>query len=179
MTFPFPVFVPRGWVNAAIATLNANGAANTGGYNVRVVIAASAISISGSQVRVRFVPVTSGANMVITDAFIGERAAAGDDYDFASSPTRLLFGGANGTTVTAGGASVTTDALTFAIDETKSYIISYALGGSSNIRFGPATGWNTYVKAAASADVATANVTGYTIDGTGNSSYGIDLIEVQ
>lgn len=164
------------FVTSASASLATDGAVDLNGYNVRIVIAASALSVSGTIVKVRFTPRSSGgSNLVVNAAYIGEKAAAGDAYDFAAAPTQLLFSGSGGFTATPG-TSVSSDELTFTLDETKNYIISYSMNAASNVRFGAASGWDTYFKAAAAADVNTANVTGYTADA--GVSYAVDLIQV-
>lgn len=169
---------PPVFQNSATATLTTNGAANLDGYNVRVLVSASALSISGTLVKVRFVPRSSGGSgLTVSHAFICEQASSGDAYDCASTPTRITFSmGSNGFSASSGGGSVISDMIPFALDETKSYIISYAISGTSNVRFGSASGWSTYYKSAAAADVDTVDVSGYSSDA--GVSYSVDLIQV-
>jgi hypothetical protein len=144
------------------------------GYTIRQYIPASKLSTSGSKVRIRLVA-AAAAQTVIDACYIGHRNASGDPYDFDGTQVQVLFSGATGVTLTAAGASVVSDAITYALDEAKDLVIAFHFSGPSSIRQGTDTGSTYYYKSAVN-EAATANVTSYTA--SGNRAI-VDLIEVQ
>lgn len=100
--------------------------------NERSVIPAANISASGSKIVVRINGHTTKST-VITGASIGERSGTTGNY--ASTPTRLTFGGNNGCTITAG-SYIDSDEVDFNLDETKTYLFHLCqIGGSANHRY--------------------------------------------
>lgn len=132
---------------------------NVANMNVRVVIPANTISDNASVARY-CLKAAPANNMSIAECFIGEQAASGDPYDFATTPTRITFGGNNGITVTAG-QTAQSDDITFALDKTKVYVLSVSFTATASyMSYGPSSG-SYYYKTSAAASVATANVSGY------------------
>lgn len=132
----------------------------------------------GSQIRITF-RAASGNPWNVEEAFIGEKAAAGDAYDFATTPTRITFSGANGFTITAGNALVS-DAIPFVLDPTKDYIISWdndddGSPGSSMRALSTLSGATNYLKVT-DGDAGTVDASGYSADAT--ALFGIEKIEV-
>jgi hypothetical protein len=147
-----------------------------GDYTIRQVVLASDIAISGSAVRLRIVaPATGG--MVIGSCYIGHKAAGGDVWDFESTPTQVTFnGGSAGLTLAAGAASVFSDEIAFALDETKDLIVSFYFSSTTTIRRSTVGTTASYYYKATS-DAATVNASGYTSAGS-NTHAVFDLIEV-
>lgn len=108
------------FVDSFTRTLNANVALGTG-YFIRIVVQASEISTSGSQVKVRFEAATTDS-LVIQNAWIGPQGA-GDAWNFSSgAQRRLLFSGANGVTISSS-ASLDSDPLTYTLNEAVNQVI--------------------------------------------------------
>lgn len=100
------------------------------GCNFRIPMAASDISTSGNSIAITLSAYT-GQTYSFANAYIAEKAASGNDWDYTGSLTELKFnGGSSGGTVT-GGSTLTSDVTTFALDETKSYIIIIRQAGSN------------------------------------------------
>lgn len=156
-------------------SLTAN-AAGYGGYSSRERIPASAITVSGDRVRITLTPPTTGNNCVLDDVWIGH---AGTGPNFDGTQVRVTFsGGATGVTLTAGGPSVLSDAITYALDETKDLIVALDYGATSDVRnSSSATGYISYQKAATSGESGSTAVTGY----ASNASFlvAVDLVEVR
>ena len=146
----------------------------TGDRGLRVRIPADSLSANGTQVRVNF-EAHSSSDTTIVDAYIGEQASSGDNYDMESGTiTRLTFDTGNtGCTITAGTTKYS-DWVDYSFDKTKCYLISF--GVSDNRRYTDGSAGYTYFKASASGESATANVTGYS--GTTFVFHVVD-IEVQ
>ena len=130
------------------------------GYTMRQLIPASAIE-AGSQMRLTLT--RSAFALAVVDCYVGEAAASGDPYDFAATPVRVLFSGANGFSYAAdtGPASVVTDTIELETDGTKNIIVSFNFGASAGFRAisTDKPGWVNYYKAGA--DAATVNASGY------------------
>jgi hypothetical protein len=143
-----------------------NSSSGWNGQTMRQILAPPLFSLNGSQIRL-----VLQANGFTTDAmYIGEQAASGDTYDMKATspaPAQIKVGG-SGTFTVGTGVTVTTDALTFAFDKTKTYIVSYHISASSALRQSTGTTgafpWN---KASVN-EAATPDVTGYNSGGTGN-----------
>lgn len=121
--------------------------------NLRLVLDTALLSVDGTKVRlVLACPQVVGS--VVCDAlYIGEKAASGDAYDFASTPTQLLVGASGTFNLDQNAPDVTTDALTFTFDHTKSYVIAAhfvpaSFGGMRHE--GSITGADSYNSAGAS-----------------------------
>lgn len=124
------------------------GGASTGGVAEDIVTGLSGSSVFGANTTFRLVvaanyftvPFTSlkmdfksggGAAVDITAAYIGQAASSGNPYDFAATPTQILFAGSGAKTI-ASGATATTDVIAFAPDITRPIVISYDVNGSSD-----------------------------------------------
>jgi hypothetical protein len=164
------------WNSLTLGALNAN---STGwaGYNLREPIFLNAGVIAGEKIRFRLRSSTA-AGMDIVRAYVGQSASTTGDgrYQFATTPTQLLFGGVSGATV-ATNSTVTTDDTVFVQDGTKYILLSvdYNSVGTSAIRsLNDTTKSTTFFKLAGNAsDVAP---TGYS--GGGLATQVIDLGEI-
>jgi hypothetical protein len=141
-----------------------------GGYNLRVVIPASALSISGSTVRVTLQSGTGGG-FQIDHAAIGHSAASGDPYDENGGQVALTFNSGSAGCTIGTNTEILSDEVAFSLDETKNLVIAIHFV-SGDLRVG-ATG--AYYKSAAS-EVLVSDVSGYT--GTG-FSYAVSKIETK
>lgn len=145
-------------------TLDSSG----GGFNgVTSVdrIQASAMSLpSGTITKLRFRFQASAIEAyTITNAYFEHRAGSGDPYDFATTPTQILFGG-SGSKVVAAGTEEWSDWITWTYNKTDDLLVSvYCGGGASSdaVKYKTSVaGTAEYEKAAN--DAATVNKTGYT-----------------
>jgi hypothetical protein len=99
--------------------------------SVRVKIPASAISASGSAVRVTL---SAGGGALegfnFDKAYIGHSASSGDGWDFDGGQTQLLFGtSASGAVAHEG--TLTSDAVTFSLDSAKDLTISFDVSSNA------------------------------------------------
>lgn len=159
------------WVTSFSTTFSSDSA-GWNGYNYRNIVAAASLSQSGSKVRLTLEAGAGGAT-VIDGCYIGHAAAVGDAYDFDGGQMQVTVGG-NAAFTIAAGASVVTDEIAFALDETKNLILAMHFNGVTTLR-GAALGSSGYYKSAAN-ETATANVTGYSSDG--NVTRVVNKIEV-
>lgn len=144
-----------------------------GSANLRTVIPETNFTANRDRVRVRIKAGTNSA-LVVTGVYFGQQAAAGDAYDFATTPTQITFSGAAGVTIPVG-TGVWSDWVSFALDQTEGHILS--LGASGGSWSGAAgTRLLTYYTLGAHASAGTVNVTGYTADTLGNVHW--EAIEV-
>lgn len=149
------------WANAfGPVTLDTNSGSWTG-YNTRNPIA---LIRNGDYVRVTFNAATD-STLVISNAWIGRKAASGDPYDFlAGTPTELKFNnGSSGFSIAAGG-SIVSDPLFFPIDATLDYIISMFVT-SGNQRYLTSSLYTLYYKFTSN-ETSTPDVTSYTTQGS-------------
>lgn len=109
----------RTWQQTYADVLGGEQAGLTG-WSLRTVIPAASISLSGSTIRVSFGGTQSIGSIVVDNVSIVERS--GSTENGTTAPTELLFSGVSGYTVAQGG-TVTSDSLSFALDETKSYLV--------------------------------------------------------
>jgi hypothetical protein len=98
---------------------------DSGFLNIRNLVKATSISISGTQVRLILTP-HSATTFAIEGLTIGPRSGTTDD--FSAAPTPLLYEGlavsaTNPIILTGGGSDVLTDWTTFTLDETADYLI--------------------------------------------------------
>jgi hypothetical protein len=95
---------------------------SSGAHQLRQVLNAADITVSGNLIRVSLAKTSSGS-AIILGMSIGERD--GSTYDFTGTPTRITFDtGNDGVTVPSGsGVGVVSDEIAFDIDETKNYMI--------------------------------------------------------
>jgi len=155
------------WATAAQWTKEAGSGANWGGFTFRVVVPASALVV-GSKIRLTCQS-SDTSSSGIGAMYIGAAAASGDDYDFGTTPTQVLFSGSGTVTVPIGGTTLVSDAMDFVVDATKPLIIStyMPLGRTANIT--TLSGWVTRYKTGN--DASTVNATGYS-----TSSYAASLV---
>lgn len=153
-------------------TLNSNSF-SWGGFTLRErIFAASLTDVSGSQIRLTIQAPTSLQTLRITKIYIGVKGAG--THDFASAPTQLFFGGS--ASVTAGtGASVTTDAATFAYDGTGDLVMSIYVSSGAGVGFNSVTSSANSTAVNKSGDDATTLVaSGYS---SGSANDFISLFE--
>lgn len=167
------------WAEEAISSFSQ---AYTGGgnldqtYNIRMVLPASAISVSGHSIRLFLASYTNPG--VVSGCSIGERS--GSSEDFASAPTRVTFdGGANGCTIPNSGGKYS-DWINFAIDETKDYLVHlYYTGSTGNRGVAQVTlsGTRRYYKvgSAPGDETMTQDVSSYTGDSNFNSVGAVQI----
>ena len=172
LMFPGSMYLTAGaWLASATATFTQNSNA-WNGFTVRQVIPSSAISnVGGTATRVTF---HSGglSGCVFDAAYIGHAAAAGDAYDFESTPVQLLFSGSGGATMGIN-VSLVSDSCSFIIQSGKNIVISAHFSGVSEIKASTSmTGWQGYYKNAS--DAATVNATGYS---SGLTDYFVENVE--
>lgn len=158
------------WLTAVAATLNADG--GWSGYTPRNIISSSVISNAGlAYVRVTFKSGVAGG-MVVSNAYIGQKADTGDVYDFKSTPVELLFSGVSGFSIGAN-TSIVSDSAAFSIPSGKDIIVSlYISSGYARVN-NSVTGWSNYYSSGNSA--GTVNASGYS--SLGGYSVGVSLIE--
>lgn len=147
------------YTTTAVATLDAD-LGGYGTYTFVQVVPASAISVSGTKIKVRFEARSSSTGIDMANCYIGEQAAAGDAYDFSTTPTAITFNGGNAGFSISGGQQQESDEITFTIDETKSYLISFYASGNGNYRYKAALAPFTCYNKLAN-DAATVNKSGY------------------
>lgn len=119
-----------GGVAQDIATGLSGSAVFGANTTFRLVIAANYFTVSFASLKMDFKS-GGGAAVDITAAYIGQAALSGNPYDFATTPTQILFAGAGAKTI-ASGATATTDVIAFAPDITRPIVISYDVNGSSD-----------------------------------------------
>ncbi len=120
-------YSPRGWQLNDFAT--SGGAAATR-HTYRAVVPGSVIG-SGTKVKVRFRSGTGGSTQV-SDVYISEQAASGDDWDMdGGTRSQLLFSGSGTSPSASGGGTIESDELTYPIDAAKTYVISFYKAWSS------------------------------------------------
>jgi hypothetical protein len=102
-------------------------------YSIRVAVPGSLISTSGGMVKVTFT--APSASFAIDNASIVERDSGAVG---TTTPTELTFSTASGFSLTSG-QTITSDALEFAIDETKDYLITMD-GKATDDTYAKATG---------------------------------------
>lgn len=115
-------------------TLNAD----TGGWNGYTLVNEFAIaglslpSLPIVGVRCTFQAAAATEGLTITNAYIGHKAASGDAYDFAATPTQLLFGGAAGYAIGIGSQQVT-DFAPFAYNKTSNLLVAFYVNGGASV----------------------------------------------
>lgn len=155
------------WVTAAQWTKEAGSGANWGGFTFRVVVPASAL-VAGSKIRLTCQS-SDTTSSGIGAMYVGTAASSGDDYDFATTPTPVLFSGSASATVPTGGATLVSDATDFVVDASKPLIISTYMPSGRTAQITTLAGWVTRYKSGN--DAATINATGYS-----TSSYAASLV---
>jgi hypothetical protein len=165
--------------DTASATLNSGESNNRSTYAYRQLIPAASISTSGTSIKVRLKASTT-ENLTFTTCRIQEQAGAGNAWDFASAGVTVTFnGGTDGGTVTAN-STLTSDAITFALDETKNYIVSFYISGSGandGVSYRTTqSGWIGYEKVGSAADASATAPSGFS--DSGQDVVGVEAILV-
>lgn len=147
---------------STVATLPAqtftSNNAGWSGYGARQLIPASAVTTSGTLVSVTFTGPTSGNPTVISAAYIGPSGTA---PSFASTPVQLTYLGSGSFTIPVGG-TLTTDVVTYSLNEAVDQIISLGVtSGDFRTATSGVSGFTRYYKAAASAEASNPSVSGY------------------
>jgi len=160
---------PHAWrMSLDVPAAKSQGGLDFNGYAVRSLIPAGRLRASGSRVRLRWNCPTTHSNSM-TDVYIGRQATSGDTWDFAATPTRVTIGGGNTLTLTQSGADVYSDEILFTFQQGDGLIISYAMAAVANnwpwSTSGGPTGSETAFKSGAASEVATVDVSGYTLTG--------------
>jgi hypothetical protein len=163
------------YATCASATPTENVYGGFGTYTIRQTILEGAISCSGTTIRITFMAGT-GFGITITNAYIQEQAAAGNAWDYTTTPVQIMFSGGASTVIAAGGTAVSDD-LAFTFDGTKDYVIGFynASGATSQCRgLTTLANYSTYYLLAN--DAATVAPGGYT---TGVNMACISKIEAK
>lgn len=154
--------VGQNWLTSASVSLN-NDSTGWAGYTAISRFEPGAISFSGARLRIRYVPPSAGNNTVIANCYVGHAASSGDTYDFDGTQVRQTFGGANGKTLTAGGASEYGDDVIYSLDRSRAFLVVMDFVSTTDLRRITSAGANHigYTKNA-TGETATTNKTGYT-----------------
>lgn len=174
-----PIFLPPtipgepAWTSSFSVTLNNAAGGGYQDYSFRTAIPASAISISGSTIRVTL-NADPAQPVTFDNVSIVERS--GSTADGTTTPTELKFSGASGVAIAAGGTAVS-DALAFSLDETKSYLVIFDITTTAANAYGYRilSGDITYFKAATNS-YSTASVSGFSSSAT--QTWFVSKIEV-
>jgi hypothetical protein len=163
------------WSNAYLGTLTADSTAAANNTTIRIAIPSAGLSNTGQNyVRVTFrSALTEG--LELNPVYIGQRATAGDDYDFAAAPTQLTFSGGSAGFSIGTNATIVSDVALFSIPAGQPLIISFYENNTSlnGFRTGATNAGSSYFKAGN--DCTTVNATGYS--GLGVINYSVQLIE--
>lgn len=158
----------------AAGPLSGSGSNNLGGFNVAAVVSPSALLASGSPSRFTFKSSSSG--VTVDSCFASQDPSA--TLPGVNSSVRITFGGANGFT-RSGAATVVSDAIALAIDQTKTLVVRCHVNAASPFYLveTPAgtAGWTSYHKIAADESGSTGAPSGWTLDGR---IWGLTLVEV-
>ncbi|MFK4726429.1 hypothetical protein ABIE89_007529 [Bradyrhizobium niftali] len=160
------------------ATFSQVFTADQGGWgstNQRQVLNSSLLSTSGTLVRVTL-QASSSAGFSVDSAYIGHQAGSGDPYDFDGGQAQLKVGGSASFSASTG-ASVVSDAITFALDHTKNLVLAIHYTGTSAIRGTGLSGASNYFKSGAD-ETSVSNVSSMSLDGA-NVVRAVTKIEVQ
>lgn len=151
------------WQTTFNATAMDSSDSGWGGYTIRQVLSAAQITVSGSKIRVTVEAepgATGSGGITIDKLYVGHKAAAGDAYDFAGDQVQILFSGGASVALTTNSLQVVSDEATFAIDETKSLLVSAFFSGVGHLGVDTGTPADSYYISGDSA--ATTNTSGYT-----------------
>lgn len=162
------------WLSVASAALDANSAYLANVTFRQRIESAGLINTGFAKWRVTFMAgSTEGAN--IGKAYIGQCADSGD-YDFAATPTQLLFSG-NPNVLIGAGSTTISDEVLFTLASGKNLLISFFVANDIShdiVKYKTTlANWQYYFKAGD--DAATVDATGYTT--ATNDAMGVSLIE--
>ena len=92
---------------------------------VRNWFSAGIIAANSTAVRVTFACPSSGGNLVLDRVYIGHAAGSGDAYDFDGTQVPVLFSGSGTVTLNQSGVDVVSDLTTYALDESKNFVVAF------------------------------------------------------
>lgn len=156
---------PSAPVNVIFSTTPASDAGGWNNFTLRTVYAAASLTPSGAPTQLRLnIQGGSFEGVIITEAYVGAKAAAGDAYDFATTPIQLTWSGSAGTSIMSS-ATVTSDWVNFAYNGTSGIVVAlYMNGGAAQDEFAyRAAVGNVDAYFVAGNDAATVNTSGYTL----------------
>ena len=159
-----PIFLPptiageASWVTSFSTTLNNATGGGYASYSFRQVIPATAISTSGSVIRLTITAEPSNPT-AFSNVSIGVRSGA--TADCTSTPTEFKYSSASGILVPAGTSAVS-DALTFSFNEASDHIVTgdFTAAAANSYGYRVMSGDTVYYKAA-TASYASATVSGF------------------
>ncbi len=158
------------WTDSFSVTPSTDGS-GFDGYTIRQVYGPSVLSASGSRVRLALTGGPFGG-FSLDALYIGEQGS-GNLYNMKASapaPTQFLFSGSGSCTL-GSDQTLFTDLLTFAIDDTKTYVIAAHINGTpDDMAVSTGTSVLAYQKAAVN-EASTASVSGYTARPTGQAMF--------
>ena len=174
----------KAWKTTAAATdtrATLTFSSNDPGYtdhNHRVRFGASELSTSGTAFRLTLYGPSSGTALSVTGMRAGHKASSGDAIDFDGTQVAVTVGGSATFSVGAG-ATVVTDWITYALDETKDFVVAFHTNGGDIRRRAnvDATNYDWWTKGGAT-EVATSDVSGYFENGSSDMAM-VGRIEVQ
>lgn len=136
---------------------------NGSARNYRVYIFASDLTGGGSKVKITLKGHSSHTSEV-QSVYIGPKKASSDPYDFDDTPTEVTFSGGSGASWS-GGTSVTSDEITYDLDDTKDHIVAIYYDGADD------SGYMGYLDYGGTNDAAYKNGTGDESGTTNVSGY--------
>lgn len=146
------------WTNITNWTPSGNNA-GWQGYTLRSVISGSII-VAGTKLRYTFTAASSGDPVRIDEAYTQIGDPSGDPYDFATTPTPVLFSG-SASVVVPTGTTVVSDVIDLTVNNTRDLIIAVAFSASlpSDVSSGSGSSIGTYYKSGS--DAPTVDASGY------------------
>lgn len=141
------------------------------GYTLRLVIPAGDL-LTGSKLRLTLRGASSGSDLSISKAYIGEQATGGDAYDFAASPAQVKVAGNASFTVPVAGTTVT-DEITLAVGGESLVFAASCIDGDMSTS--SRANWLKYEKPGD--DASTVNASGYA-SGLSDHAYLVTKIEI-
>ena len=152
--------IARSWHTSAGPVTADTDVAGWNGWTLRQVINSAQLSNSGDT-KIRITMEAGAAEgFAVNAAYVGHAAAAGDAYDFETTPVQLQVGASNSWTISAGAQQVT-DSATFTLNTSKNLIVSIQCNSATDTSRSKVTqtGWQSYSRNAL--DASTVNTTGY------------------
>lgn len=123
------------------------------GYSFRCAISPTAIIATGTTCRLK---ITAGSGTItIGKAYIGDKAASGNAWDFATTPIQVLFSGNPNITISPG-VTVYSDMISYPVTDLVSIIGSFYFSGATQFRRSATAGGNGWVTYYTSGDFAAA-----------------------
>jgi hypothetical protein len=163
------------WDTVASATLNADNA-GWANHTIRQVISSAGLTnIGNKNYRITF---RAGAaeGLKLAGVYIGLTATSGDNYDFDTTPTQVVFGGASSVTIAAGN-NVVSDSVKFNLLASRNFMIAMNIENDTSydtVRvLNTLTNWQGYYKSAVQ-EASTINVSSYV---TSLAAFAVEKIE--